>query len=90
MIMEQRPIGMKECFRMSSTSNHLLTMYHGRRNSSPESHPNALEAILPPAVWIDFPVPRQRTHDPHRDQILILEEVISCDHQPDVAIDLPW
>ena len=70
--MDQGPIGMEKHFRMSCTLHCLLTTHHGRRNSSPQSRPNALEAVLTPAIWMDFPAPRQRAGDPHRNQILIL------------------
>ena len=70
--MDQGPIGMEKHFRTSSTPHRLLTMHHRRRNSSPKSSPNALEAVLAPAIWVDLPAPWQRTGDPHRDQILIL------------------
>ena len=82
-------IRMVEQFRMSNTSNHPLTMHHYRRNSSPESRPYALKAILAPAIQVNLPLPKQRASDPHRDQILILEEVNSCNHQSDVATNLP-
>ena len=87
--MDQGPIGMEKCFRTSGTPYHLLTTHHGRRNSSPESRPNALKTVLTPAVWVDFPAPRQGTGDPHRDRILILEEVVSYGNQLSAAIDLP-
>ena len=70
--MKQKSIGMKERFRTSGTSHHSLTTHHCRRNSSPESHPNALKAVLTPATRVDFPMPRQRTSDSHRDRILVL------------------
>ena len=75
--MDQGPIGMEKHFRMSSTLYRSLTTHHGRRNSSPKSSPNALKAVLAPAIQVDLPVPRQRMGDPHRDWILILEEVVS-------------
>ena len=89
MIMKQGLIRIEEHFRTPSTLNHLLTTHHYRRNSSPEGGPYALEAILAPAIWVDLSSPRQRTSNPHRDWILILEEVISCNQQPDAATNLP-
>ena len=88
--MEQRLIRMEEHFRITSTVHRLLTMYHSRRNSSPESRPNALKAILAPAICVDLPALRQRMSDPHRDQILVLEEVVSNGYQLSTTIDLPW
>ena len=81
---------MVEQFRMSSTMNCLLTTHCYRRNSSPESSPHTLETVLAPTVWICLPLPRKRMNTPHRDRILVLEEVNSCNHKPDVATDLPW
>ena len=80
---------MKERFRMSGTSHHLLTTHHCRRNRPPESSPNALKAVLTPAIGVNLDTPRKRPGDPHRDQILILEEVISSGYQLSDAIDLP-
>ena len=87
--MEEIQIGMIEQFRTSNTTNHPLTMHHYRRNSPPESRTHTLKAVLAPAIWVYPPPPRKRMSNPHRDWILILEEVNSCNHQPDVATELP-
>ena len=81
---------MEKCFRVSRTSHCSLTMHHGRRNSSPKSSPHALKVILAPTIRVDLPTPRQGMGDPHRDQILVLREVVSDGYQLSNAIDLPW
>ena len=78
--MDQGLIGMEKYFSTSSTPYHLLTTHHGRRNSSPKSHPNALKAVLAPAIWMDFPAPRQGMSDPHKDWTLILGKVVSMEN----------
>ena len=87
--MDQGPIRVEKHFRMSSTLHRSLTTHHGRRNSSPKSRPDVLEAILAPAIQVNFPAPRQGTGDPHRDWILILRKVVSGGLQPSATIDLP-
>ena len=62
-------------FRMSGATNHPLTMHCYWRNGSPESRPHTLKDVLAPTVWGHFPLSRKRTSNPHRDQILVLEEV---------------
>ena len=75
--------------RTFDTTNCPLTMHCYWRNGSPESRPNALEAVLAPTIWVHFPSPRKKMSNPCRDWILILREVNSCNHQPDAATDLP-
>ena len=77
--MNQGLIGMEECFKTSRTSHCMLTTHHGRRDSSPQSRPYALEAILAPAIQVDLSTPRQGTGNPHRNQILVLRKVVSTE-----------
>ena len=78
--MEQRPIGMIQGFRTSSTTDSPLTTHHAWRNSSPQSRSNALETVLAPAVGVNHGTPRERPGDPHRDRIFVLGKSISGGH----------
>ena len=57
-----------------------LTTHHAWRNSSPQSSPYTLEAVLAPAIGVDLGMPRKRPGDPHRDWIFVLGKSISGGH----------
>ena len=71
---------MVQRFRTSCTTDSPLTTHHAWRNSSPQSRPYTLEAVLTPTVGVDLGMPRERPGDPHRDRIFILEKPISGGH----------
>ena len=78
--MQQRPIGMVQRFRMSSTTDSPLTTHHAWRNSVPQSRPYTLKTVLTPAVGVDLGTSRKRPGDPNRDRIFVLGRSISGRH----------